>query len=125
MTQCIARCIECYRICVETSMQHCLEEGGDHVEPEHFRLMVNCADICRTTADFLLSQSEFHPRLCALCADVCEACAMSCRDIGGMDDCVQACERCATSCAALAAGKPLQLEPLLTHPARRPSSGGR
>jgi len=115
--ECIEDCLECYRICTETAMTHCLEAGGDHVEPEHFRLMLNCAQICRTTAEFLLAESEFHVRLCALCEEVCEACADSCRAIGGMDDCVQACEMCAESCAAIGSPrKPMQPESALTHP---------
>jgi hypothetical protein len=122
MRECIAHCLDCNRICIETAMRHCLEAGGPHVEPEHFRLMVTCADICRTTADFMLAESEFHTRLCALCADVCEACAESCRNIGGMDECARACERCAASCGAMGTtGRPLQNEPILTHPKSRPS----
>jgi len=115
--QCVTNCLDCYRTCIETAMAHCLEAGGEHVEPAHFRLMVNCADICRTTADFMLSESEFRTRLCALCADVCEACAESCRDIGDMDECMLACELCASSCSAMASPtRPLQRESLLTHP---------
>ena len=44
------KCLECYSICRETAMNHCLEAGGQHVEPEHFRLMASCAEICRTAA---------------------------------------------------------------------------
>jgi hypothetical protein len=120
MSQCIADCLNCNKICIETSMRHCLEAGGPHVQPEHFRLMVTCADICRTAADFMLAESDFLVRLCGLCADVCEACADSCRDIGGMEDCARACDRCAASCAAMGAtSRPLQTEPILTHPRPR------
>ncbi len=59
---------------------------GDQVDAGHFRLMLNCADICRTAADFLLSKSEFHVRLCAVCADVCEACAESCRAVANYEE---------------------------------------
>ena len=120
MKDCIEHCLTCNKVCVETAMRRCLEMGGPHVQPEHFRLMVTCADICRTTADFMLAESDFYVRLCALCADVCEACADSCRDIGGMEDCALACEQCAASCSAVGApGRPLQTEPILTHPRPR------
>jgi hypothetical protein len=34
-----------------------------------------------------------------------------------MDDCAAACERCAASCGTMSANsRPLQTEPLLTHP---------
>ena len=115
--ECIEDCLDCYRSCTETAMTHCLQAGGEHVEPEHFRLMLNCAQICRTTADFLLSDSDFDARICALCEEVCEVCADSCRTIGGMDDCVQACEMSAESCAAMGTQrKPPRQESALTHP---------
>jgi hypothetical protein len=120
MKQCISHCLDCYRSCIETAMTHCLRTGGEHVQPAHFRLMVNCADICRTAADFMLSESEFHARICSLCADVCEACAASCREIGDMDDCAMACEMCSGSCAAMVSrSRTLQTEPVLTHPKSR------
>lgn len=98
MKQCIKHCLECHRICLEMSMNHCLETGGDHVEPEHFRLMVNCADICQTSANFMLSSSKLHKVTCEACAKVCEACAESCAKVGGMEECVEACRTCAESC---------------------------
>lgn len=104
MKQCIEKCLDCYRTCREAALNHCLEAGGDHVEPHHFRLMINCADICNTAADFMLSNSELHGRICAACADVCEACAKSCEEVGEMDECVRACRECAEGCRRMAAG---------------------
>lgn len=102
MQQCIDACLHCYRVCVRTAMNHCLESGGRHVEPVHFRLMHNCAEICRTSADFMLGNSPLHARICAACADVCDACADSCEQVGDMDECVQACRSCAQSCRQMA-----------------------
>jgi len=116
--KCIEDCRDCERMCYETAMNQCLKAGGEHVEPEHFRLMMNCAALCHVTAEFMLAQSEFHERLSDLCAAVCEACAASCRDIGGMDLCARAREACAESCASMAVASPR--EPLLTHPLNRP-----
>jgi hypothetical protein len=99
---CIRACLDCYRSCQQTAAVHCLEMGGRHVEPDHMRLMLDCAEICRTSAALMLNQSRFHERLCGVCAEVCRACADSCRGIGDMDDCVQACERCAESCERMA-----------------------
>ncbi|HJV52027.1 MAG TPA: four-helix bundle copper-binding protein [Noviherbaspirillum sp.] len=105
MKQCIDDCLNCYRVCTQTAMNHCLESGGRHVAPEHFRLMMNCADICRTSADFMMSSSALHARICAACAEVCDACAESCEQIGDMDECVQACRACAQSCQQMAGGQ--------------------
>lgn len=104
LQQCIDECLNCYRTCLHTAMNHCLQMGGRHVEPEHFRLMMNCAEICRTSADFMLSSSPLHSRTCAVCAEVCDACADSCEQVGDMDECVQACRTCAQSCHQMAGG---------------------
>jgi hypothetical protein len=101
---CIDDCLHCYRTCLQTSMTHCLETGGRHTEPEHFRLMTNCAELCRTAADFMLSGSDLHAVVCSACAEVCNACADSCEQIGEMNDCVQACRNCMRSCESMAQG---------------------
>jgi len=102
MKQCIEACEDCHSMCLRTAMRHCLETGGKHVEPDHFRLMMNCAEICQTAGNFMLGNSSLHHRVCAVCADVCEACAKSCEALGGMDDCVNACRSCADSCRSMA-----------------------
>jgi hypothetical protein len=102
MQQCIDDCLDCHRTCLYDAMNHCLETGGEHIAPAHFRLMMNCAQICQTAADFMLSASHLHARVCAACAEVCEACALSCEQVGDMDECVQVCRRCAESCRTMA-----------------------
>jgi hypothetical protein len=104
MQHCIDDCLHCHRTCLQTAMNHCLEAGGRHTEPEHFRLMINCAEICRTSAGFMLSSSSMHGPVCAACAEVCHACAESCEQIGDMDECVQACRTCMESCRQMAQG---------------------
>jgi hypothetical protein len=102
MRRCIDECLHCYRTCMQTAMNQCLETGGPHVEPTHFRLMVNCWEICRTAAEFMMSGSPLHAQICAACATVCDACADSCEQVGDMDECVQACRACAQSCHQMA-----------------------
>jgi hypothetical protein len=79
-------------------MNHCLESGGEHVAPDHFRLMINCAEICQTSANFMLSGSAFSSLTCGVCAEICEACAESCEEIEGMEECARVCRECAESC---------------------------
>lgn len=105
MQQCIDECLHCYRTCMQTAMNHCLEAGGRHVEPSHFRLMLNCSTLCRTAAEFMMSSSPLHAQVCAACAVACDACADSCEQVGDMDDCVQACRACAASCHRMAQGQ--------------------
>jgi hypothetical protein len=102
MQQCIQNCQECHKVCLQMAMNHCLQMGGKHVEANHMRLMLNCAEICQTSLNFMLSGSEQHKLTCGVCAEVCEACAQSCAQVGDMDECVQACRQCAQSCRQMA-----------------------
>lgn len=101
MDDCIDACRRCQQTCLHMAMTHCLQQGGKHVEPEHFRLMINCAEICQTAANFMLGESSLHAVVCAACAEVCTACADNCEQIGDMDECVSACRECAQSCVAM------------------------
>lgn len=103
MTRCIELCLSCYRTCLGTAMNHCLEPGGKHVEPKHFRLMMACAEMCRTSAHFMLINTPHHKHTCGECAEICTECAQDCERIGGMDECVAMCRSCAESCRAMAA----------------------
>lgn len=104
MEECIQRCIECYRVCTETTM-HCLAMGGKHAEQTHIRLMLDCAEICATAAHFMVRNSDFHGRTCGVCADVCEKCADDCQrfsDDTEMTKCAKVCMSCAESCRRMA-----------------------
>lgn len=102
MQNCVDACLRCHQACLGEAMGHCLEAGGEHVAPEHFRLMMACAEICRTAASFMLIQSPHHQQICEQCADICEECADDCEALGDMESCVDACRRCADSCRAMA-----------------------
>lgn len=101
-TECIDACLECHRVCLGMAMTHCLETGGEHVKPQHFRMMIDCAVICATAADFMMHKSQFQREMCALCGSICETCATDCEKRDGMEECVEACIACAKSCAAMA-----------------------
>src|SRR5262249_5361027 len=103
MQQCIDACLQCYQTCLSTAMNHCLETGGKHVEPKHFRLMMACVEMCRTSAHFMLINTPHHKHTCKECAEICQECADDCERIGDMDECVKACRRCAETCLAMAA----------------------
>lgn len=104
MRNCIRECQNCHSICLETVM-HCLQMGGEHAEPAHIRLMLDCAEICQTSANFMLRASDLHARTCGVCAEVCERCAQDCErftDDTLMQQCAQACRNCAQSCREMA-----------------------
>lgn len=101
---CIDDCLGCYSTCLAAFSGHCLQAGGPHLQPDHARLMLACAEICRSAAHFMLLGSPHHPHLCAECAEICRDCAESCARLDGMEECVTACRRCAESCGAM--GRP-------------------
>ena len=104
MQKCIEECLSCYSSCTQTA-QHCLEMGGKHADPNHIRTLLDCAAICRTSADFMLRGSQFHGRTCAVCAEICLVCEQACRSMGDdkmMKACAEACRRCAQSCERMA-----------------------
>jgi hypothetical protein len=103
VSACVDACLECQKVCLGLAMTHCLETGGEHVAPRHFRLMIDCAAICATAADFMLHKSQFHAQVCGLCAKVCRECAADCEKLDGMEECVRACAACAEACAKMAA----------------------
>lgn len=102
MQSCIEECLRCYQTCIGMAMSHCLEQGGRHVEPMHFRLMISCAEMCRASAHIMLTGTDAHRASCAACAEICAACAESCATLHGMEDCVAACRACADSCRKMA-----------------------
>ena len=75
-----------------------------HAEAAHIRLLLDCAEICQTSANFMLRGSDLHARVCAVCAEVCERCAQDCETFEEdfMQACAQECRRCAESCRRMA-----------------------
>jgi hypothetical protein len=105
MEQCIQNCVDCHRTCLETVM-HCLELGGAHAEIKHIRLLLDCADICQTSANFMIRNSEVYRRICGVCSDICDRCAADCERMGvdnaQLKGCAEVCRRCAESCRQMA-----------------------
>ena len=106
MQECINECTRCHHICLATA-SHCLELGGKHADPTHIGLLLDCVEICQTSADFMLRGSERHQLVCRVCADICRACAESCERMGRDDEmmrqCAEECRRCQESCERMAA----------------------
>ena len=101
MTRCIQLCQDCHTLCNQM-IGHCMKLGGRHATPDHIRLLMDCAQMCATNADFMARESLLHDRLCGLCAELCRLCADSCRQAAGddqlMKQCIDLCRRCAGSC---------------------------
>ena len=108
MQKCIQLCQDCHALCVQT-IGHCLNLGGRHAALEHIRLLQDCAELCETTAHYLIRGSSLHERMCGLCDEVCRQCADNCLQVGGDDQmvkkCAEMCKTCAGSCERMAGKK--------------------
>ena len=106
MHDCITNCSECHDTCLAT-VQHCLTKGGEHAAPDHIRTLLDCAQACDASRDFMLRGSDLHHTYCGACAKACERCAESCEEMADGDEvmreCAEVCRRCAESCRSMAA----------------------
>lgn len=106
MQRCIQLCTECSNTCQQT-VAYCLQLGGQHAEINHIRLLLDCAELCRTCDDMMLRGSPSAAQVCGVCATVCQQCAESCERVGSGDArlkaCADLCRRCADSCRQMAA----------------------
>lgn len=106
MWNCIENCLETHEAATRCIF-HCLEQGGKQAAPDHIRMLMDCAEITRTSADFMLRGSAHHHFTCGVCGKICEHCAAECDalDAGSehMHRCAEACRRSAESCQAMAA----------------------
>ena len=101
MQEAIQACLDCHSMCLRMAMTYCAAQGGRHLAAAHLQLMINCAEICQTCANFMLSDSPLHKTVTAACAEVCAACAKSCEQVGGMQGCIDECRKCERSCKAM------------------------
>ncbi len=104
MQMCIQNCTLCHQVCEQT-LSHCLTKGGRHLEPSHLKALIDCAQICTVSADFMSRDSSIHSSVCGACADACLACAKSCDQLADdetMKLCADVCRRCEESCRKMA-----------------------
>jgi hypothetical protein len=104
LQHCIDNCTRCHQSCL-SMIEHCQKQGGAHARPEHIRLLQDCAQICQTSADFMLRHSPLHHLTCGACAQICELCALECEKMASgdsmMQECASICRACAQSCAEM------------------------
>lgn len=104
MQDCLENCENCYRLCVQT-LVYATHQTEKPIHEALLRLLMDCADICRATANYLMRGSDLHGSLCRVCASICERCAEFCgesREDAQLRLCEQVCLRCSESCAQLA-----------------------
>ena len=104
MQACIDACTSCHQTCSYNPPLP--RKGGKHAVAARITLLVDCAQICATNADFLTRHFAQHQVTRRACAEVCRACAASCEATGDDDmmrACADECRRCANSCEKMSA----------------------
>jgi hypothetical protein len=105
MREAIQNCRDCHGICTETTA-YSLGQGGKYAEPELVGALLDCAQTCAASEDFMLRLSPFHGRVCDVCSAVCLRCAERCERVDPADihmkQCADVCRRCAESCRRMA-----------------------
>jgi len=97
MQQFIQHCLDCRSSCWNT-VTYGLQKGGNHAEQAHIRLLLDCAEICETSANFMLRTSPLHPRTCEVYDRVAAPKDLRIGDDAQMKACADICRRCAESC---------------------------
>lgn len=97
--ECLKNSFDCYQKCTET-ITRCITLEGKHFEPEHLNLLMDCARICVTNADFILRNSNCYQQTCSITANICDECADNFErfEEDFMKECANVCRRCAESC---------------------------
>lgn len=106
LQECIEECLNCYAGCTITA-QHCLASGGKLAEVNLVGVLLDCAELCNVSANFMLRGSPYHAITCAACAEICRECAEGCRTVEDDEQlahCAEMCDQCAESCERMAAG---------------------
>ena len=104
MQMCIQNCTLAHQICEQT-LSYCLTKDGMHFEPQHLKALIDCAQICTVSADFMSRDSKIHSSVCGVCAEACRACAASCDqfpDDEAMKLCADVSRQCEETCRQMA-----------------------
>jgi hypothetical protein len=73
LQHCIEECLNCHAVCTMTA-QYCLTEGGEHADVNMIGVLLDCAEICQVSANFML-RGELHAAgLAAPCGHLCGLC---------------------------------------------------
>ncbi len=106
LLECIEECLNCHVVCTMT-VQHCLASGGDLAEVNLTGVLLDCAELCQVSANFMLRGSPYHPLTCGPCAELCRSCEEACRGASHndeqLDHCAEVCATCAELCEAMVA----------------------
>lgn len=100
MADCLELCQQCHNVCAGV-ISYGMQRGDNYLNEIALRLLQDCAEICQTSANFMLRGSEFHGQICAACAEICLKCATACEEFAEdsrLQECAEVCRKCAEAC---------------------------
>jgi len=104
MQQCIQECLTCHSVCLAT-VQYSMQMDPQRGAAQYMPMLLDCSEICQTSANFMLRGSTLHTRTCGICAEICTRCAEVCEHMGNdsqMTLCAKECRHCADACRQMA-----------------------
>lgn len=99
---CLQACLHCQQVCRKTAFDMS-PAAASEANADDIRMLFECAELCRLSADWQLSGSQYSRQICAVCAQVCRECESRCVGKIDMEECEYVCRRCAESCEAMSA----------------------
>lgn len=101
MKECIDNCLNCFQLCEEAFVKALKDEFK--TDSQQLLVLKSCAEICQTSARFMIMESPFHHLTCGVCSEICHKCADVCEELGTstLSQCADACRRCADSCGEM------------------------
>jgi hypothetical protein len=101
LSDCVNACLKAHRACTESAI-HGIQQGGPAADWELIQLLLDCADITQTCANFMLRSSRLHHLICQAASEVADRCAFACEKLASEDirlrECADSCRRAATWC---------------------------
>lgn len=103
--ECIDKCLASHRRCLETA-SYSIGRDPAPASAQHIAILLDCAELCQSTANSMLRKSPQHALFCEACARLCEICAEACLAQGSdarLRVCAETCRDCARSCRDMVA----------------------
>lgn len=94
--ECLLTCQKCHAACLQVAGNSLLSSDDPLFSPR-VRLL-ETADICCATAEFVRRNSQFAALMCALCVQLCQTSAKAFEDAAELDECALFCLKCAGLC---------------------------
>ena len=69
LQDCIEECLNCHAVCTLT-LQHCIASGGELTDVHLIGILLDCAEMAQTSANFMLRGSPYHVVTCGACAEL-------------------------------------------------------